>query len=140
MKPIVYIARNREEYKQVIGVLRAMGLKSRDNFSGGVEEMAVRWFDSYKAVGYCPANKYIDAWSEYNHLETERLFTVCPSVGSLVDAIFVSIPKKITEVKVKLNSEHAAIVREKEIEVGCQKFPHSVVAELQKAIETVTKG
>jgi hypothetical protein len=42
---------------------------------------------------------------------------------------------KPSYVEVKLNEQHVAVVSKNNIKVGCQSFPHSIVGELQKAIE-----
>lgn len=46
---------------------------------------------------------------------------------------------KPSSIEVKLNENHTATVTKDSIKVGCQTFPHSVVGELQKAIEEMTK-
>lgn len=47
--------------------------------------------------------------------------------------------KGIKKITVKLNSEYSAIVTKDGIEVGCQKFPLTVIDDLVKAKAEITK-
>jgi hypothetical protein len=44
---------------------------------------------------------------------------------------------KPSYVNVKLNEQHMAVVSKNNIKVGCQTFSHSIIGELQKAIEQI---
>jgi hypothetical protein len=47
--------------------------------------------------------------------------------------------KESTSIVVKLNDKYEAVIDERTVVVGCQTFPHSVIAEIQAAIDTVTQ-
>jgi hypothetical protein len=54
--------------------------------------------------------------------------------------VIEELENTVRPIEVLLNKEHTAIVTKDEIVVGCQKFPHSIVGELQTAINKVNQS
>jgi hypothetical protein len=59
--------------------------------------------------------------------------------GGLYSRPFLEIEEVTSDINVKLNDNHDAIVTKDGIKVGCQTFSHDIVEKLKNAIEEINK-
>ena len=119
-------AKTKEEYIRIYDTLALWGYKKWSDQDG--KTFADQWFRTHKHIGVVAdgGRKQIDAWASST--------TVRGTIGEFFNQAFKLSLESIT---VKLNAGYNAIVTPTDITIGDYKFPHSIVAELEKAIKQV---